>query len=492
MVRLAVGDSMYNNLLFFVHAQHNHEGPDTRGLEEIPLNHDYYRYMLEQMKDATVDALNSMEEAYLFFGQDQFYYGLGDIRDPLMQDSTLRILRAYRNKNRDGVPIATVVNWGMHPEVTLGYTPTFDPTDCEKLNEPNCSAKGRYFTHDYPGHFSNIMTDLQGGGVSLYFNGAIGCQIGIHAPVWEVTPEYPLGNGSVVPQGATIVPENFRMAYLIGRSLAQYAHEIPLVNIDSPITFGEFEYNTITLLTKLTNFAFRFALVPQTAINPRGDPNRPFALGNTLREAYVCNGLKPTISDCVSDNYTYIYDNTTHLPYRVGQWMETEVKFIRIGPLKIITIPGELAPELSAGLPKNFDLPSSVSKYYSEPEKHVTGAAYTMPGVVFDMLGCSISEPCWIFGLTQDEIGYILPISDWKILCTASKENCTLMFESGALAYPDAASGNQCKQISDHPIIQKQHYISNYSFDIWNMVNHTCTYGTFFGEAPDHYEEVSI
>ena len=230
MMKESVGESLYDNLLFFVHAQHNHEGPDTRGLDEIPINHAYYRYMLEQMRDATLDAINSMETAYLFYGQDQFYYGLGDIRDPLMQDSTLRILRAYRNENAEGTPIVTIANWGMHPEVTLGYTPTFPPEDCDKLDppEPNCSAKGRYFSHDYPGHFSNIMTELQGGGVSLYFNGAIGCQIGIHAPVWEVTPQYPLGNGSVVPEGATIVPENFRMAYLIGRSLAQYAHEIPL------------------------------------------------------------------------------------------------------------------------------------------------------------------------------------------------------------------------------------------------------------------------
>lgn len=445
------------------------------------------------MRDATVDALNSMEEAYLFFGQDQFYYGLGDIRDPLMQDSTLRILRAYRNAERTGVPIATIVNWGMHPEVTLGYSPDFPSSDCLKLRPPipNCSADGRYFTHDYPGHFSNVMTDLQGGGVSLYFNGAIGCQIGIHAPVWEVTSQYPLGNGSVVPEGATIVPKNFRQAYLIGRSLAQYAHEIALVNMNDPIVYGEFDYHEVTMMARVTNFVFRVGLVPQTAMNPLGDPNRPFRIGNTLREAYVCNTLNPTIQDCVSDNFTYARDNVTHLPYRIGQYMQTEAKYLRLGPMKFITIPGELAPELSAGLPKDFDLPSSVSKYYDEPEKHVTGQDYTLPGVVFDMVGCTIEEPCWIFGLTQDEIGYIFPISDWKILCTASEEECARMYELGALAFPDAASGYQCKNITDHPTLSQQYYVSNFDYSTWNMLNNTCTYGTLTGQASDHYEEVS-
>ena len=494
MVRVAVGDSLYDNLMFFVHAQHNHEGPDTSGLNVRPINHNYYRYMLEQMRDATTDALNSMEEAYLFFGQDQFYYGLGDIRDPLMQDSTLRILRAYRNPQRTGTPITTIVNWGMHPEVTLGYDPTFDKSDCLKLTPPipNCSAEGRYFTHDYPGHFSNVMTDLQGGGVSLYFNGAIGCQIGIHAPVWEITTQYPLGNGSVVPEGATVVPENFRMAYLIGRSLAQFAHEIPLMNVGSPIIYGEFDYKEITMMARITNFFFRIGLCPQTAVRPEGDPNRPFRIGNTMRKAYNCDTVNPTSENCVEDNYAYNYDNVTGLPFRVGNFMETEIKYLKLGPMKFFTIPGELAPELSVGLPLNFDLPSSIPLYYDEPEKHVTGQAYTMPGVLADMVGCSPDEPCWVFGLTQDEIGYMFPLSDWKILCTASEEECASMHESGALAYIDSASGVQCKNLTDYPIPNQEYYVSNYDYSTWNMVNHTCVYGTLTGQASDHYEEVRI
>ena len=52
-----------------------------------------------------------MEEAELFYGQEQFYYGLGDRRDPKMQDSSLRIIRAYRPDDTDKSfpPLMTLV-----------------------------------------------------------------------------------------------------------------------------------------------------------------------------------------------------------------------------------------------------------------------------------------------------------------------------------------------------------------------------------------------
>jgi len=492
MVREQVGDTLYNNLYFLVHAQHNHEGPDTRGLEVWPINHEYYRYMLEQMTKATVNAINSMEDAYLFFGQEQFYYGLGDIRDPLMQDSTLRVLRAYRNQNRQGAPIFTMANWGMHPEVTLGYVPQFDSSDCLKLTppQPGCSAKGRYFTSDYPGYFSEVMKDLQGGGEALYFNGAIGCQIGTHNQIWEVTPQYPLGNGSVVPPGATIVDENFRGAYLIGKELAVFADQIPLVN-SQPIPYGEFEYHQKTILARVTNFFFRIALVPQSAVKPNGDPNRPFRLGNTLRPAYVCSGNQPTLADCIMDNFTYTHDNFYNLPYRIGNWMDTETRMIRLGPMKFVAIPGELAPELSAGLPYDFDTPAGTTKYYDEPEKHATGRDYTMPGVVMDMITSTPEEPCWVFGLTQDEIGYMFPISDWRIKCVGSDVDCLTAFEAGALDYEDSASGVQCKNLVENPVVYEKFYTQNWGIDTWNLVNQTCVYGQMAGEVSDHYEETN-
>ena len=321
MMKQAVGETAYNNLLFFVHAQHNHEGPDTSGLSG-PINHDYYRYMLQQMADASVDALNNMEDAYLFFGQDEFYFGVSDYRDPLMFDSSLRILRAYRNKERQGAPIFSMINWPNHPEVTLGYAPTINPDDCRKINplNPDCSAEGRFFTHDYPGYYSQVLQTLQGGGEALFFNGAIGCQlVPLGNNIWEISPEFPLGNGYPIPPGAPLIPKSFRKAYVFGKALAEFAHQIQLQNPNDPIPYQSFNYKKGTFMIPLTNFAFRFGLVPITAVVPNGDPIRPLLLGNTLRKLYVCEGNNPTIDDCVFDNYEYNFDPTAQKPYRVGK-----------------------------------------------------------------------------------------------------------------------------------------------------------------------------
>ena len=85
------------------------------------------------------------------------------------------------------------------------------------IPQQNCSGTDRVFTHDYPGHLSKQLQLFQGGGGEvLYFNGAIGNQIGNWGEVWEPTPDTPVGNGAVIPPNAVIVPDNFRNAYLIG------------------------------------------------------------------------------------------------------------------------------------------------------------------------------------------------------------------------------------------------------------------------------------
>ena len=61
--------------------------------------------------------------------------------------------------------------------------------------------------------------------------------------------------------------------------------------------------------------------------------------------------------------------------------MRSVVKYLGLGPLKILTIPGELAPELGAGLPQDFDDPAATSKYFANPEQHATGKDYVVPGV---------------------------------------------------------------------------------------------------------------
>ena len=96
-------------------------------------------------------------------------------------------------------------------------------------------------------------TELDGSGEVIYYNGAIGSQIGNRGPVWEVSEQFPIvgtlltaassfaagwlaggaltmwlrrtcnvdaGDGGQLPPGAVEVPDNFRNAFLIGQQLA--------------------------------------------------------------------------------------------------------------------------------------------------------------------------------------------------------------------------------------------------------------------------------
>jgi hypothetical protein len=146
-------------------------------------------------------------------------------------------------------------------------------------------------------------------------------------------------------------------------------------------------------------------------------------------------GVEPSTETCKFDNYGFYYDSVSQYPYRIGNYMQSEVKYLNIGGnFKWLTIPGELCPELATGLPQDFDTPAATAKYFQQPNEHAVGKAYTMPGAVMSMMQCDDANPCWVTGLTQDQAGYMFPISDWRIKCTAGA-NCTYLYQIGALNF---------------------------------------------------------
>jgi len=57
------------------------------------------------------------------------------------------------------------------------------------------------------------------------------------------------------------------------------------------------------------------------------------------------------------------------------------------------------------------------------------------------MLNCTAAEPCFALGLTGDEMGYVLPICDWRLSCLGTDEECLEDHNKGAMTYPDSMSG---------------------------------------------------
>ncbi len=83
---------------------------------------------------------------------------------------------------------------------------------------------------------------------------------------------------------------------------------------------------------------------------------------------------------------------------KYGKGIVTEISLLEIGKIKILLVPGELFPEVALG-------------GFLEADNCATGKSYIYPSL-FEMLG---SGENLIFGLANDQIGYIIPDNDFYI-----------------------------------------------------------------------------
>ena len=90
----------------------------------------------------------------------------------------------------------------------------------------------------------------------------------------------------------------------------------------------------------------------------------------------------------------------------------------------------------------------------------------------------------WTIGLGSDQLGYHVPISNFRVLCLGDEfigaGTCQSVFEEGLIEFPDSVGGATCKRIAEHP-----------SPDDAFVVIASCKYGQAFGEAQGHYEETN-
>ena len=79
--------------------------------------------------------------------------------------------------------------------------------------------------------------------------------------------------------------------------------------------------------------------------------------------------------------------------------MRSELAFIQIGPLSLVTIPGEIYPELING-----PIDSPEGNDFGIPPMEIPPIREMMPG-----------KYKFVLGLANDEIGYIIPKSQWDV-----------------------------------------------------------------------------
>lgn len=465
-----------------VSATHNHHGPDTA----FDVNHEWYDHMTDQAAAAVAEAVRSRRPARLTVAAGEHWFGMNDGTDPQILDPRLNVLQAVDVR---GDVIATTVQWNNHPEGTLSWGPPQDviAEDCLELGlaGSDCDAEGRYLTADYPGV---LRTDLRAryGGEVLYMNGALGVLIGPGgAHVWEVTEDHPLGNQFVAPAGAQApgggvdyTVRNFRRTAIIGEQLALAVQR--LLEGASPVHAPRVSYAVEPFFTRLTNFGFRVLLVVDPVTGRT-------SLGHNVGVLYTCeSGVPPNAATCTTDDGASTVDPNLGVEARVGDHLQSAVEYVRIGPIGMMFLPGEIPGELTIGLPSTFR--AAPENWYEEPPgRHAFGDDYTIPGYTTARMGDTYR---WTIGLGSDQLGYVIPISNFRVRCVADllvgPGACAALHAAGAIEFPDAVAGTTCKAVTDDPGL-----LAGFPEPARTVVAGSCLYGQALGEAEGHYEETN-
>jgi hypothetical protein len=463
-----------------VGSTHNHHGPDTA----FDVNHSWYEEMTDQAAAAVVHAVQRLRPARLRVGTGTHWFGMDD-DDPQVIDPSMNVLQAVGTDRR---VIGTVVQWNNHPETTLNWAPPVDLSEeCALLGweGDECTAEGRYFTSDYPGALSRTI-ERRTGGEALYFVGALGNLVGPGgANVWEVDAEHPLGDQFHPPPGAsapggegfTYTDKNFRRAVVIGEQAAKAA--LNIIDRGEWINDRTIEFRRQPFYSRLSNLGFRVLLVV--------DPETGFTqLGHVPPPIYTCPASGPKTDQTCRNEGLATEEDPFVGTIRAGDHLKSEVGYLRIGPVGMMFLPGEVAGELVIGLPAEFR--ADPGRWYEEPlELNAFGDDYTTPGYVLNRMH---DRYRFTIGLGNDELGYIFPISNWRVRCVADEiagpGACQALYDAGVIEFPDAVAGETCKAITDDP-----QQLQQYPPQARLAVSASCRYGQALGQAEGHYEETN-
>jgi hypothetical protein len=324
-----------------------------------------------------------------------------DIRDPVIFDPTLTIARFVKQSDPNAT-IGTLVNWGDHPEVAH-----FD-----KSVEAMITA---HYPHWLREHVENgvltteskyATTNLTGlGGVTVFMQGALGGQIG------SLRGTHPPG-----PDGTPITMTSHAMDQAIGTNAAARA----LIALrdggesvgDLPISIKSAKY-----WARIDNTYFHVAFL----INLLG----PHELAGYNKDQAIDEDNEP--------------------------WISLRATYLQIGPLGIVTAPGELHPELWVGgydgswswgwpmlmNPQNPNLP----KFDEAPQPpYMRDLVLAHPGVKYPVLA----------GLAEDYVGYIVPAYNYAL-----DPSTPYITEAEGDHYEEVYSlGPDVERHAVHPILQ--------------------------------------
>jgi len=331
---------------------HVHEGPDTLGLWgpsplETGVDRSYLDWVENRIAETAVEATRSLQPAHILLARDDhpLLAQLQSVdRPPYVKDPFLYVMQLVRDG--DNAAIATLVNWSDHPET---------------LNRKNTEV-----TADYPGWICRHL-EQRFGGVAVVFNAAAGKVSTLGNQVALLDPL----TGQVAEDGGWRKPE------LLGTAIGQLAQQA--LAHAYKVSPSDLAVRSQVVFSPLANDRFRMALAAGVFLQ--------------RRPLYSHGQVDSSVAEREVDHQTF--------RYATGSDLETEIDYVQLKAgsrllAEIVTIPGEIFPELVNG---------GITRY--------PGADYPDAALETPVRSLLKSKYQFILGLGNDEIGYIIPKAEW-------------------------------------------------------------------------------
>ncbi|MCA9672734.1 MAG: neutral/alkaline non-lysosomal ceramidase N-terminal domain-containing protein [Myxococcales bacterium] len=337
--------------LLLVGATHNHNGPDTVGiwgrtLGEGGVDPKYMAELRQKIVGAVTAAAKALVPARVIYAETKTVDKNGstepyvsDSRDPVVIDPTLTMLRFVAKS--DSSTVATLVHWAHHPE--------------------SWGSKRRMYSADFVRFVRDgVENGVRGrsgvGGTTIYFQGALGGQIGPN----RVKP--------IDADGKPVTEKGEGWARAIGDAVAAFALDALSASTDSD------DAPALSFATTKTELTVENVLYHQA-----------FKLGAMKRRVVGYDETKPPGPN-----------NKPRIP--------TELASIHIGKAHFATVPGELHPEIAIGYDKahSYSWPQVDPNNKNPPDMSKAPAGPYLKDLM-------TGRYKMVLGLTPDFVGYIIP-----------------------------------------------------------------------------------
>jgi hypothetical protein len=379
---------------------HVHEGVDTIGMwgpqdGVSGLNAEYQKLTRDMAAQAIEDAVKSMKPSRMRVAQVKTVDANGsamayvnDTRDPVIFDPTLTIAQ-FKDDADPTQTVATLVNWSAHPEYA--------------------GSGNRMISADYV-HWLRDGIEMgvpdQGaagiGGTTVFVQGALGGQVGPGG-----------GVGPIGKDGMPITKYGLPRSEAVGTNVAALALKA-LAESGEDVTDTSVVHREKQIFAHVENIGYHFlhdlGVLQREFVNY--DPAQPIGPGNIPE-------------------------------------LRSQIAYLQIGPMAMITSPGELHPELwvgvhedgswSFGKPILTEVQNAPALSMAPPPPFLRELMLANPGVKYPFVG----------GLVQDFVGYIVPSFNYVL-----DPNNPYLAEAPGDHYEETNSiGPQCEAEIQHPMM---------------------------------------